>query len=97
MPAASEAEDSLVKHETCPMPSAIYHAFRRLDPAHKRDPYGAGLGEPFSLSKARSMFVNAQWALGGEGTGAPVHFHNTAWNALVYGAKKWLIYPPHDR
>ena len=23
------------------------------------------------------MFVNAQWALGGEGTGAPVHFHNT--------------------
>ena len=34
-------------------------------------------------------FINAQWALGGEGTGAPVHFHNTAWNALIYGAKKW--------
>ena len=28
-------------------------------------------------SKREDMFVNAQWALGGEGTGAPVHFHNT--------------------
>jgi hypothetical protein len=46
--------------------------------------------------KEREMFVNAQWALGGEGTGAPIHFHNTAWAALVYGAKKWLIYPPHN-
>jgi hypothetical protein len=42
------------------------------------------------------MFVNSQWALGGEGTGAPIHFHNTAWAGLVYGAKKWLIYPPHN-
>jgi hypothetical protein len=25
-----------------------------------------------------------------------VHFHNTAWNALLYGAKKWFIYPPRD-
>ena len=27
-------------------------------------------------------------------SGAPQHFHNTAWNACVYGAKKWLVYPP---
>ena len=33
-------------------------------------------------------------AQGGEGTGAPVHYHNTAWNALLYGAKKWFLYPP---
>ena len=26
-------------------------------------------------------------------SGAPQHFHNTAWNACVYGAKKWLVYP----
>lgn len=39
--------------------------------------------------------MNAQWAYGGAGTGAPVHYHNTAWNALVYGAKYWLMYPPH--
>jgi hypothetical protein len=24
-----------------------------------------------------------------------VHYHNTAWAALIYGAKKWTIYPPH--
>ncbi len=35
--------------------------------------------------------------MGVEGSGAPVHFHNYAWNAVVYGAKKWLLYPPHDR
>jgi len=39
-------------------------------------------------------FVNLQWALGVEGSGAPQHFHNTAWNALVYGAKRWLVFPP---
>lgn len=44
----------------------------------------------------RKLFINAQWALGGEGTGAPEHFHNTAWNAIVYGAKKWVIHPPHE-
>ena len=27
----------------------------------------------------KELFVNAQWAVGGEGTGAPIHFHNTAW------------------
>jgi hypothetical protein len=25
-----------------------------------------------------------------------VHFHNAAWSALVYGAKKWYMYPPHS-
>lgn len=45
-------------------------------------------------AQEREIFVNAQWALGGEGSGAPVHFHNTAWNAVVYGAKKWIFYPP---
>ena len=47
--------------------------------------------------EARKVFVNAQWAFGGAGTGAPVHYHNTAWNAVVYGAKKWIIYPPHHQ
>ncbi len=49
------------------------------------------------ITRKKELFVNAQWALGGEGTGAPVHYHNTAWSALVYGAKKWTIYPPHSQ
>ena len=49
------------------------------------------------LSDIRAAwFINAQWALGAEGTGAPVHYHNTAWNALLYGAKKWMLYKPRD-
>ena len=46
--------------------------------------------------KSREMFVNAQWALGGAGTGAPVHYHNSAWNMLIYGAKKWFLYAPRN-
>lgn len=39
-------------------------------------------------------FVNVQWALGVAGSGAPMHFHNSAWNACIYGAKRWIAYPP---
>ena len=42
----------------------------------------------------RRPFVNLQWALGTAGSGAPVHFHNTAWNQLFYGRKHWYLYPP---
>ena len=82
IPKVSEKPNSLTRHDICPTPEAMTYAFQRI---------------PGAKSSERSdLFVNAQWALGGEGTGAPVHFHNTAWNALVYGAKRWIIYPPHD-
>jgi hypothetical protein len=75
-----ESDESLVYNETMPTPSHIHDAITlAFNPRHND----------------RSVFVSAQWALGGEGTGAPVHFHNTAWSALAYGAKKWTIYPPH--
>jgi len=35
-----------------------------------------------------------QFLLGPENTGAPFHFHCPAANFLVYGTKKWWIYPP---
>lgn len=38
--------------------------------------------------------MNMQWALGTAGSGAPVHFHNTAWNSLLYGRKHWYLLPP---
>ena len=35
-----------------------------------------------------------QFYFGGAGTGAPFHFHDSAWNALVYGKKYWARLPP---
>lgn len=42
----------------------------------------------------RAIFQNIQWAVGTKGSGAPVHFHNTAWNQLFYGKKHWYLFPP---
>lgn len=89
VPEASDKDkDSLVPIETCPTPTIIQEAFDKVSETDKRTADSVG---------TREIFVNAQWALGGEGTGAPVHYHNTAWNALIYGAKKWVVYPPRDK
>jgi hypothetical protein len=62
IPSASETKDSLVKHEFCPIPNQLATAFKHASPPiQERPDYNV-----------REMFVNAQWALGGEGTGAPV-------------------------
>ena len=37
-----------------------------------------------------------QFYVGGALSGAPPHFHRTAWNFLVYGKKRWFIFPPKD-
>jgi hypothetical protein len=50
--------------------------------------------DPSTQEKWRDPFVNLQWALGTKGSGAPVHFHNTAWNQLFYGRKHWYLLPP---
>lgn len=72
------AENSLVYYDICPTPYSLTVAFQSLS---------SGLnyvkGGDYSVSekdaRMRKSFVNAQWAVGGPGTGAPVHFHNTAW------------------
>jgi hypothetical protein len=117
IPRQSEAVNSLVRYDRCPTPEAVQHAFERVNPPSARGLQGA---------KSRLLFVNAQWAFGGEATGAPVHYHNFAWylclschvihtciphtvqliarlphdvlarNGLIYGAKKWIVYPPHN-
>ena len=88
VPNASEAAASFVPLKDVPTPASIQACFDKLAPVKFRGRSGEA---------ARQVFINAQWALGAEGTGAPVHFHNTAWNALVYGAKKWVMYPPSHR
>ena len=35
-----------------------------------------------------------QFYLGSPGTGAPMHVHKDAWNALIYGQKRWYLLPP---
>jgi len=37
-----------------------------------------------------------QLSVGGAGTGSPPHFHKAAANMLVYGRKRWLLFPPQD-
>lgn len=70
IPRLSEAESSLVRYDRCPTPPAVQQAFERVNPPSARGMEG---------SKSRLLFVNAQWAFGGEATGAPVHYHNSAW------------------
>ena len=43
------------------------------------------------------FFQSNQWAVGVRGSGAPFHYHYAAFNALIYGSKKWLLLPPIDR
>lgn len=40
--------------------------------------------------------LNWQFYHGPAESGAPVHFHGDAWNLLVHGRKRWLIYSPMD-
>lgn len=94
---SDESQETLVPYDHCPTPRILQKAFDK----GKGLAWGAGstasVGEEGVVDKSeRKLFVNAQWAVGGEGTGAPEHFHNTAWNALVYGTKKWVFHPPHE-
>jgi hypothetical protein len=64
----------LVDYDLVPTPPALIDAFNLLT----RGPAAV----PLMSGSSRSDFVNAQWAFGEKGTGAPVHFHNTAWYIL---------------
>jgi len=37
---------------------------------------------------------NSQFYVGPAGSGAPLHYHNAAFNALAYGKKGWVLVPP---
>ena len=45
--------------------------------------------------EATNIDINKlQFYLGPTLSGSPVHFHRNAWNILVYGQKRWFLYPP---
>merc|ERR1712113_31028 len=48
------------------------------------------LPAPFQNFRAQAM----QFAIGGEGTGSPQHFHDDAFNVLIAGRKRWWLWPP---
>lgn len=66
VPTLSESDQSTVKYEVCPTPKVLYEVFKKFYPKEIPD-----VSDP----KSRQLFVNAQWALGGAGTGAPVSVH----------------------
>ena len=95
VPDGTEGKDSLVHYEDTPTPPLIHEVYKSLslsNGAHRVIPNNV---TPRDM-KSRELFINAQWAMGGAGTGAPVHYHNSAWNMLVYGAKKWFLYSPRN-
>ena len=63
IPDRSEEGDSLVKWDDMPTPPLLQKAFERMIPSNGRGKDG---------EESREIYVNSQWALGGEGTGAPV-------------------------
>ncbi|KAJ1461043.1 hypothetical protein M885DRAFT_458278 [Pelagophyceae sp. CCMP2097] len=87
-------EDWFVDPDDSPVPPAIYHAFDKYAGYADRALGGERPPMPDAPRERLKPFVNMQFAIGGAGSGAPMHFHNTAWNALVYGSKFWLTYPP---
>ena len=105
----ASTESWFVDPHQCPTPPALYSAFEAATAfdAHPHKPAIGHQPRDFAARWEESEatvpedpydrawpFVNLQWALGGPASGAPQHFHNTAWNACVYGAKRWLVYPP---
>ncbi len=65
----------LVDYDLVPTPHLLHEAFEMLT----KGPNTRISDEP----NQRADFVNAQWAYGGAGTGAPVHYHNMAWYILL--------------
>lgn len=87
---------SFVNYEDCPTPKPIYDAFKLLKNPNQKTVAVGGPSSRDNFINAQwafggnidtSIFCSVTNSIQsiGEGTGAPVHFHNTAWNALVYG------------
>jgi hypothetical protein len=66
---SDESPNSLVPYEQCPTPRSLQLAFELA----KVLPWETSSNASDALDKEeRRLFINAQWALGAEGTGAPV-------------------------
>lgn len=55
---------------------------------------GIQLPQFLDPSRTEIELQTSQFYLGPAGSGAPFHFHRAAFNALVWGRKRWLVRPP---
>lgn len=81
------SSNSIISRKVFPDNEMLINSFREVDSAiynvtHYKD--------------ARDIAINIQWTIGKQGSGAHLHLHNSAWNVLAYGLKKWILYPPSE-
>jgi len=63
---------------------------RRLLEEWERPPFIEDSSDNSRLLRSRSI----QFYVGGAGAGAQHHWHESAWNWLIRGHKRWLLWPP---
>jgi histone arginine demethylase JMJD6 len=52
-------------------------------------------GDMFLPSAFADLHIRSvQLIVGPEGSGSPVHFHTGAFNAVLFGRKRWFLHPP---
>jgi len=49
---------------------------------------------PYSLPQHSGVY---SFGVAGAGTGVPFHFHGPGFAEVIYGRKRWFLYPPHQQ
>eukprot|EP00051_Salpingoeca_urceolata_P020597 m.310840 g.310840 ORF g.310840 m.310840 type:complete len:345 (-) comp19648_c5_seq4:262-1296(-) len=74
-------------------PNYPQYVFESISPSH---PFMADIFIPATFDPVNTYIdiKSIQFYLGPAGSGAPMHFHSDAYNALVFGRKQWHLIPP---
>lgn len=76
--------------DSVPSPTYIFETIPRNSPLLKEFSPPAVLDENITQISP----LKFQFYLGPPMSGVPVHFKRNAWNVLIYGQKRWFLYPP---
>ncbi len=85
-----QEDNKNVKVDSIPHPNYIFESVPADSPVLKEFKPPGVLDEEITHINSLKM----QFYLGPPLSGAPVHFHRNAWNVLIYGQKRWFLYPP---
>lgn len=77
--------------ESVPHPSYIFETLSPKSPLLKEFKTPSVLDEEMTHISPLKL----QFYVGPPLSGSPVHFHRNAWNVLIYGQKRWFLYPPN--